>query len=169
MVEQKKYRVTFVQLWTPNENERLGEALTEAVPQGLEQVVETENIDPAQYCLLLAIHSKSFTNIWAQSSQHVPLNEQLHNQDYAHSYLEQLARKLNSAQVVDPERDGFFVDLWKGWDVEEKMGVTWKSQEKDMEANGEKEEMHHTDPKQRRPLCYCQIFSGFSYFLSNPF
>ena len=74
-------------------------------------MVETENIDPAQYCLLLAIHSKSFTNIWAQSSRHVPLNEQLHNQDYAHSYLEQLARKLNSAQVVDPERDGFFVEL----------------------------------------------------------
>ena len=74
-------------------------------------MVETENIDPAQYCLLLAIHSNSFTNIWAQSSRHVPLNEWLHNQDYAHTYLEQLARKLNSAQVVDPERNGFFVEL----------------------------------------------------------
>lgn len=39
------------------------------------------------------------------------MNEWLHNQDYARTYLEDLARKLNSAQVVDPERDGFFVEL----------------------------------------------------------
>ena len=111
MVEQKKYRLTFLQLRTPNENEPLGEALTEAIRQGLEQVIEAENINLAQYSLLLAIHSNSFTNIWAQSARHVPLNEWLHNQEYARSYLEQLARTLNSAQVVEPERDGFFVDL----------------------------------------------------------
>ena len=111
VVGQKKYRLTFRQLRTPHENEPLGEALTEAIRHGLEQVVEAENINPAQYFLLLAIHSNSFTNIWAQSARHVPLNEWLHNQEYARSYLEQLARKLNSAQVVDPERDGFLVEM----------------------------------------------------------
>ena len=30
---------------------------------------------------------------------------------YARAYLKQLARKLNSAQMIDPERDGFFVEL----------------------------------------------------------
>ena len=39
------------------------------------------------------------------------MNEWLHNEEYARSYLEQSARKLNLAQVVDPERDGFFVEL----------------------------------------------------------
>ena len=111
VVQQKKYRLTFQQLRPADENVPLGEALTEAIRQGLEQVVQAENINPAQYSLLLAIHSNSFTNSWAQSARHVPLNEWLHNQEYARSYLEQLARKLNSAQVVDPERDGFFVEL----------------------------------------------------------
>ena len=111
VVQQKKYRLTFQQLRPADEHEPLGEALTEAIRQGLEQVVQAENINPAQYSLLLAIHSNSFTNSWAQSARHVPLNEWLHNQEYARSYLEQLARKLNSAQVVDPERDGFFVEL----------------------------------------------------------
>ena len=111
MVHQKKYRLTFLQLRTPNENEPLGEALTEAIRQGLEQVVEAENLNPAQYSLLLAIHSNSFANSWVQSARHVPLNEWLHNQEHARSYLEQLAHKLNSSQVVDPERDGFFVEL----------------------------------------------------------
>ena len=110
-MEQKKYRLTFLQLRTPNENEPLGEALTEAIRQGLQQVVQAENINPVQYSLLLAIHSNSFTNIWAQSARGVPLNEWLHNQEYARAYLEQLARKLNSAQMIDPERDGFFVEL----------------------------------------------------------
>ena len=41
----------------------------------------------------------------------MPLNEWLNNQEYARAYLEQLARKLNSAQMIDPERDGFFVEL----------------------------------------------------------
>ena len=111
VVQQKKYRLTFLQLRTPNENEPLGEALTKAIRQGLEKVVQTENINPAQYSLLMAIHSNSFTNSWAQSTRHVPLNEWLHNQVYVRSYLDELACKLNSAQVVDPERDGFFVEL----------------------------------------------------------
>ena len=111
VVQQNKCRLTFQQLRPADEHEPLGEALTEAIRQGLEQVVQAENINPAQYSLLLAIHSNSFTNSWAQSARHVPLNEWLHNQEYARSYLEQLARKLNSAQVVDPERDGFFVEL----------------------------------------------------------
>ena len=58
----------------------------------------------------MAIHSNSFTHVWSQSARHVPLNEWL-NQEYARAFLEDLARKLNSAEVVDPERDGFFVEL----------------------------------------------------------
>ena len=130
-MEQKKYRLTFLQLRTPNENEPLGEALTEAIRQGLQQVVQAENINPAQYSLLLAIHSNSFTNIWAQSARGVPLNEWLHNQEYARAYLEQLARKLNSAQMIDPEKDGFFVELTlsKPWGVEEEMVEKRKTQD----------------------------------------
>ncbi|CAH3192048.1 unnamed protein product, partial [Porites evermanni] len=47
IVHQKKFRLTFLQLRTPEENEPLGEALTEAIRQGLQQVVQAENINPA--------------------------------------------------------------------------------------------------------------------------
>ena len=93
------------------DNEPLGEAITEAIRQGLQRVVTQEQINPTNYSLLVAIHSNSFTHVWSQSARHVPLNEWLSNQDYARAFLEDLARKLNSAEVVDPERDGFFVEL----------------------------------------------------------
>lgn len=111
VVQQKNFRLTFDQLRTLEENEPVGEALTEAIRQGFEQLVENENIRTEEYSLLVAIHSNSFTNVWTQSARHVTLNECPHNQDYVRKYLEDLARKLNSAQVVDPERDGFFVEL----------------------------------------------------------
>lgn len=44
VVHQKKYRLTFQQLRPADENEPLGEALTEAIRQGLEQVVQTEKL-----------------------------------------------------------------------------------------------------------------------------
>ena len=58
-MHQKKFRLTFLQLQTTEENEPLGEALAKAIRQGLEQVVESEQINTAQYSLLMAIHSNS--------------------------------------------------------------------------------------------------------------
>ena len=155
-----KFRLTFHQRRTPEENEPLGEALSEAIRQGLEQVVESENINREQYSLLLAIHSNSFTNGWAQSARHVPLNERLHNQDYARTYLEDLARKLNSAQVVDPERDGCYVELTfvKTLGRAGNNGGgrgTWKSEKDGLGEAGQKEKMHLTHPKQRQ-LVLCE-------------
>ena len=111
IVEQRRFRLTFQQLRTAGDNEPLGEAITEAIRQGLQRVVTQDQINPADYSLLVAIHSNSFTHVWSQSARHVPLNEWLSNQEYARAFSEDLARKLNSAEVVDPERDGFFVEL----------------------------------------------------------
>ena len=111
VVEQRRVRLTFQQLRTPDNNKPLGEAITEAIRQGLQQVVAEQQINPTDYSLLMALHSNSFTHVWSQSAHHVPLNEWLNNQEYTRTFLEDLARKLNSAEVVDPERDGFFVEL----------------------------------------------------------
>ena len=111
IVEQRRFRLTFQQLRTAGDNEPLGEAITEAIRQGLQRVVTQDQINPADYSLLVAIHSNSFAHVWSQSARHVPLNEWLSNQEYARAFSEDLARKLNSAEVVDPERDGFFVEL----------------------------------------------------------
>lgn len=151
VVQQKKFRLTFDQLRTPEDNEPLGEALTEAIRQGLEQLVENENINPEEYSLLVAIHSNSFNKVWSQSARHVPLNEWLHNLDYARRYLENLARKLNSAQVVDPERDSFFVELTFVKTLERGAKNKGKRGNPGKMAWGKlaKKKMYSTDQKQR--------------------
>ena len=108
IVSQQKFKLTFQQLRDPQE-EPLGEALTEAIGQGLRRLVANEGFNVRDYSLLMAIHSNSFTHVWSQSARHVPLEVWLNNEDYARAYLEDLARKLNSAEVMDPIEMGF---LW---------------------------------------------------------
>ncbi|CAH3176775.1 unnamed protein product [Porites evermanni] len=78
IVDKKKYRLTLQQL-RDAQDEPLGEAITKALIQGLQQVVKNEE-------------------------------EWLSNGAYTRAWLEELA-KLNSAQVMDPQRDGFYVEL----------------------------------------------------------
>lgn len=110
IVNQKKYWLTFDQLGDPQE-EPLGEAFSDALIQGLQRVVQNEGFNIQDYSLLVAIHSHSFNNAWLHSARNVPLEEWLTNGEYTRSSLEDLARKLNSAQMIDPQQDGFYVEL----------------------------------------------------------
>ena len=110
IVDQKKYKLTLQQL-RDAQDEPLGEAITEALIQGLQRVVENEGLNVPDYSLLVAVHSNSFTHVWSQSARNVPLEEWLSNGAYTRAWLEDLAKKLNSAQVMDPQRDGFYVEL----------------------------------------------------------
>ena len=101
-----RYKLTLQQL-RDAQDEPLGEAITEALIQGLQQVVENEGLNVQDYSLLVAVHSNSFTHVWSQSARNVPLEEWLCNGAYTRAWLEDLAKKLNSAQVMDPQRDGF--------------------------------------------------------------
>ena len=109
--KQRKLRLTLQQLRSPDDGELLGEAMSESIIQGLQSVVENEGINIEEYSLLVAVHSNSFTNDWSQSALHVPLTDWLNNVEYTRARLDDLAKKLNSAEVVDPERDGFYVEL----------------------------------------------------------
>ena len=109
IVDQKKYKLTLQQLQDA-QDEPLGEAINEALIQGLQRVVENEGFFQ-DYSLLVAVHSNSFTDVWSQSAGNVPLEEWLSNGTYTRGWLEDLAKKLNSAQVMDPQRDGFYVEL----------------------------------------------------------
>ena len=109
IVDQKKYKLTLQQLQDA-QDEPLGEAINEALIQGLQRVVENEGFFQ-DYSLLVAVHSNSFTDVWSQSARNVPLKEWLSNGAYTRAWLEDLAKKLNSAQVMDPQRDGFYVEL----------------------------------------------------------
>ena len=109
IVDQKKYKLTLQQLQDA-QDEPLGEATNEALIQGLQRVVENEGFFQ-DYSSLVAVHSNSFTDVWSQSARNVPLEELLSNGAYTHAWLEDLAKKLNSAQVMDPQRDGFYVEV----------------------------------------------------------
>ena len=93
------------------DDEPLEEAITEPLLQGLQQVVLNEGLNVQQYSLLVAVHSNSFTGVSSQSARNVPLEEWLSNGDYTRAWLDALAKKFNSAEVIDPQQDGFFVEL----------------------------------------------------------
>ena len=63
IVDQKKYKLTLLQL-RDAQDEPLGEAITEALIQGLQRVVENEGLNVQDYSLLVAVHSNSFTHVW---------------------------------------------------------------------------------------------------------
>lgn len=75
-VMQQNYHLTFEQLQDA-EGEVLGEVLTEAVMQGLRQVVVNEAIEIADYNLLIAVNSNSFRELWHQSRKNISLAEWL--------------------------------------------------------------------------------------------
>lgn len=110
LVMQRQYRLNFEQL-RDAQGEMLGEALTEAVMQGLRQVVTNEGIEVADYDLIMAVHSNSFQHVWQQSRKNIPLAEWLSNSEFTQAWVEQLAERLNSGEVMNVQQDGFFVEL----------------------------------------------------------
>ncbi|CAH3167597.1 unnamed protein product [Porites evermanni] len=92
------------------DGEGLGEALMEVVMQGLRQVVTNKGIEVADY-LIMAVHSNSFQHVWQQSLKNIPLAEWLSNSEFTQAWMEQLAKRLNSGEVMNVQQDGFFVEL----------------------------------------------------------
>lgn len=100
---QRQYRLNFAQP-LDEEGEVLGKALTETVMQGLRRVV-------MNYDLMMAVHSNSFRIARQQSPKNIPFAEWLSNGEYKEAWMEQLAKRLNSGEVMDMQQDGFFVEL----------------------------------------------------------
>ena len=76
-VMQQNYRYLMFEQLQDAEGEVLGEVLTEAVMQGLRQVVVNEGIEIADYNLLIAVNSNSFRELWHQSRKNISLAEWL--------------------------------------------------------------------------------------------
>ena len=113
-------------------------------------MVENEGINIEQYSLLVAVHSNSFTNVWSQSARYVPLTDWLNNAAYTRAWLDDLAKKLNSAEVVEPERDGFLcgTDLSQTtWQRSREKRETKKSLPLRVGDNGQEKEVRHTHQK----------------------
>ena len=68
IADQKKYKLTLHQLQDPVDDP-LGEAITEAMIQGLRRVVENEGFNIRDYSLLVAVHSNWFTCLVSMGSK----------------------------------------------------------------------------------------------------
>lgn len=75
-VVKRRFQLTFEQL-RDAEGEVLGEALTEAVMQGLRKVVLHLGLPVAEWHLMMSVHSNSFQPAWESSLGNIPLEEWL--------------------------------------------------------------------------------------------
>ena len=103
----------FLRQLRPADEELHGEAIAEAIRQGLVDFVRDPAnglTNPEDYSLAMAVHHSSGNNLWT-STKHVPLNEWMNGSEYTRTWLEQLAKQLNSIQSLDGTEGEFYVQL----------------------------------------------------------
>ena len=107
VVKKKQFTVTFDQLRQPAEEESLGEGLSEALFTAIRDVIVKPKL-PDSTQVHLTLTSKEHGNGTVQSGylSHlkyvIPVNEFVKRGDYVHAMFESLARKMNSAQNMNP-------------------------------------------------------------------
>ena len=114
-VKKEQFIVTFDQLRQPKKTETLANGLSESLFEGVRDTILKENL-PDSTRVHLTLNSKEQSNGKVQSNylSHVkygpPVQEFLKQSDYVHAMFESLARKMNSAQNMNPAI-GFNVTL----------------------------------------------------------
>ena len=106
-VKKEQFIVTFDQLRQPKKTETLANGLSESLFEGVRDTILKENL-PDSTRVHLTLNSKEQSNGKVQSNylSHVkygpPVQEFLKQSDYVHAMFESLARKMNSAQNMNP-------------------------------------------------------------------
>ena len=107
---QHYVRFRLDQLRAPNGDPQ-GEAVAEALRQGLENYVRREQIYPVQdYSLKISIHHSTGSHTWI-SSPILPLADWLNNREQTEAWLDKLAKQLNSAESFDAASGDFYAEL----------------------------------------------------------
>lgn len=107
---QYAVRFRLEQLRPPN-GESQGEAVAEAIRQGLVQFVRDNRIGPVEnYSLAMPIHHSTGTHTWT-SCQPLPLTYWLNGSQITEAWLDRLAKQLNSAESFDATNGEFYVEL----------------------------------------------------------
>ena len=107
---QHHVRFRLNQLRTPN-GDLQGEAVAEALRQGLENYVHREQIYPVQdYPLKISIHHSTGTHTWI-SLPILPLADWLNNREQTEAWLDKLAKQLNLAESFDVASGDFYAEL----------------------------------------------------------
>lgn len=104
---KKQFTVTFHQLRQPKKTETLANGLSESLFEGVRDTILKENL-PDSTRVHLTLNTKEHSNGTLQSNflSHVkygiPVQEFVKRSDYVHAMFESLARKMNSAQNINP-------------------------------------------------------------------
>ena len=107
---QHHVRFRLNQLRAPNGDPQ-GEAVAEALRQGLENYVRREQIYPVQgYSLKISIHHSTGTHTWI-GSPILPLADWLNNREQTEAWLDKLAKQLNSSESFDAASGDFYAEL----------------------------------------------------------
>ena len=107
---QHHVRFRLEQLRAPNGDPQ-GEAVAEALRQGLENYVRRKQIYPVQnYSLTISIHHSTGSHTWI-SSPFLPLADWLNNREQTEAWLDKLAKQLNSAESFDAASRDFYAEL----------------------------------------------------------
>ena len=106
-VKKEQFSVTFDQLRKPTEEESLGEGLSESLFEAVRNTILNENLqDSTQVHLTLTSKEHSNSTVNSGYLSHVkydiPVQEFVKRGDYVHAMFESLARKMNSAQNMNP-------------------------------------------------------------------
>ena len=106
-VKKEQFTVTFDQLRKPTEEESLGEGLLESLFEAVRETILKENLsDSTKVHLTLTPKEHSNGTVNSRYLSHlkygIPAKEFVHRGDYVHAMLESLARKMNSAQNMNP-------------------------------------------------------------------
>ena len=107
---QHHVRFRLNQLGAPNGDPQ-GEAVAEALRQGLENYVRREQIYPVQeYMLKISIHHSTGTHTWI-SSPILPLADWLNNREQTEAWLDKLAKQFNSSESFEASSGDFYAEL----------------------------------------------------------
>ena len=106
-VKKKQFTVTFDSLRQPTKSKTLANGLSESLFEGVRDKILKENL-PDSTRVHLTLNSKEHSNGTVQSyylshvKYGIPVQEFVKRSDYVHAMFESLARKMNSAQNMNP-------------------------------------------------------------------
>lgn len=107
---QHAVRFRLEQLRAPN-GEFQGEAVAEALRQGLAEYLRENQIGPVEdYSLWMPIHHSTGTHTWT-SCPALPLTEWLEGSEMSNARIDKLAKQLNNSESFDATSGEFYAEL----------------------------------------------------------
>ena len=108
-IVQEQMRLRVHQNRAPK-GEQLGDEIATAFYENIRDYIRQLGINPKQYRLQLKVHVNGKDSIWS-SSPILPVEDWMNMFRRTHEWLDKLAKKLNSADSIDPTTEELYVEF----------------------------------------------------------